>query len=128
MLMGDQRRHLDTLDWGTTGLTRDDIRAQWADMPEPMYNQLPPDFTFPDTGSLASYLQHVASHNIVQGEPPAGEPPRAWGPSPTGRVMVDRERSHGVGSGAGSGETGSGAQTGESRDGVSYGGEKSRQG
>ena len=121
MISADLRDRLRSLSWGN-GLTRDQIRDQWPDFPSDVYNQLPPEFPFHDASSIVSYLQHVASHDIVKGEPPVGEPPRAWGPSPTGRTVHMPPSDHGVGSGTDPGNTGSSAHTGDSRRGVDYGG------
>jgi hypothetical protein len=123
MIDPDVRDRLQHLEWGD-GLTRDQIREQWAGFPLDVYEQLPPDYSFNDTGSVASYLRHVAGHDIIGGEPPAGEPPTAWGPSPTGRTVSTPERHHGVGSGADPGHTGATSQTGESQRGTGYGGPK----
>jgi hypothetical protein len=105
------------LQWGD-GLTRDEMMNQSADLRAPVMEYLPPDFRFPDAGSVISYFEQLDREGVLRLAAlptPEGYSTR----SPTGDTFPAYRYPPSVGGGYGSGNTGSSAQTGKGREGTS---------
>lgn len=120
-ILGDVRVKLSKLKW-KDGLTREDIRKQWPNIPERIFDLLPIDYRFADAGALMSYFEHLMRRGAVEEMDLGGQPPSASIPSTTMANMPLSPRQHGVGSGADPGYTGGGSvQSGIGREGTTYG-------
>ncbi|MHB1134476.1 MAG: hypothetical protein ACYC4L_19055 [Chloroflexota bacterium] len=121
----EMRTQLADVDWGT-GLTRDAIRLRWPDLPREVYMHLPSEKEFTSTEELLDFTSQRLREAQVEEMPTDGAAadggPSAWGESSTGALLVEPDRSHGVGSGSDPGYTGGGSvDTGSGRAGTSYG-------
>ncbi|HUX86282.1 MAG TPA: hypothetical protein VMW65_04715 [Chloroflexota bacterium] len=108
---------LEHLQWGD-GLTRDEMMNQSPELRTVAMEYLPPNFRFPDAGSVASYFEQMDREGrweLYPTEPPQGYTDR----SPTGLTATAHRHPPSVGGGYGSGNTGSSAQTGVGREGTS---------
>lgn len=111
------RQALQRLHWGN-GLTRDEMMNQSPDLRVPIMQLLPPDFRFPDVGSVMSYFEKLDREGrlaLADLPPPGGYSTD----SATGATVPGYRYPPSVGSGYGSGSTGSSAQTGVGREGTS---------
>lgn len=107
---------LQHLQWGD-GLTRDEMINQSPELRVPVMMLLPPDFRFPDAGSVASYFEQTEQEGRL--ETAAFPPPKEPTQSTTGSTFPAHHYPPSVGSGYGSGNTGTSAQTGVGRWGTS---------
>jgi hypothetical protein len=110
------RPALEKLHWGD-GLTRDEMMNQSPALRRAVMRQLPPDFRFPDAGSVVSYFERLEDSGPIDVStfpPPEGYTSR----STTGLTVSGHRYPPSVGSGYGSGNTGSSAQTGVGRQGT----------
>lgn len=114
---------LERLDW-SKGLTREQVRAQDADLPAAVYMLLPSERRFASPEELIRFYVHAWQRRRQPGIPATGAAedggPDAWGPSPpsTGARRVGGR--FGVGSGHDTGFTGS-DEVGSDRSGATYG-------
>ena len=114
------RQRLNRLIW-KDGLTREEIRRQWRNIPISLYERLPLGYRFRGPGDVMSYLERLLRDQpIIMGPVDA---PHGYEVSSAARSLDILPAQHGVGSGSDSGVTGGGsAQTGTGREGVTYGG------
>lgn len=111
------RAALAGLQWGE-GLTRGEMRNQSPALRTPAMRLLPPDFRFPNAGSVLSYFEQLEREGrivLAELDTPQGYTDR----STTGLTISAYRYPPSVGSGYGSGNTGSSAQTGKGREGLS---------
>lgn len=111
------RVELIALKWGD-GLTREEMKNQSPSLRTPVVDLLPPDFVFPDAGSVISYFEQMEREGRIELadlDSPQGYTDR----STTGLTVRSHRYPPSVGGGYGSGNTGSSAQTGKGREGTS---------
>ncbi len=111
------RPALQRLQWGE-GLTREEMMNQSPELRAPAMEYLPPDFRFPDAGSVLSYFEQIEREGVWEIYPL--EPPQGYtDTSTTGLTVPGHRYPPSIGGGYGSGNTGSSAQTGVGREGTS---------